>query len=160
MGAVCSRHPWMRNPHELTSMSSRTVSRSACQESLRLLWIQLFISGSQDSATGLYSEPAESSVHTPCSLQMHVDTAFQSMCTFPEYFLSFRFNLCTQFSSASVRDSFHAHLIVHYFIVVIMCGEVKSWNFSIFRFLYSRFTSCLICQNILLGTLFSNMFFL
>jgi len=63
MGAVCSRHPWIRNTHELTSMSSRTVSRSSCQESFRLLWI-LFISGSQYSATGLYFEPAESSVHT------------------------------------------------------------------------------------------------
>ena len=80
----------MRNTHEMTSMSIRTHSRSACQESLRFLWMQLFISGSQDCATGLYSQPAESSVHTYTILPMHVDTAFQSMFTFPEYFLSFR----------------------------------------------------------------------
>jgi len=64
MGAVCSRHPWMRNTHGLTSMSSRTDNRLACHESPLLLWIQLLISGSQESATGLYSEPAESSAHT------------------------------------------------------------------------------------------------
>jgi hypothetical protein len=55
MGAVCSRHPWMRNTHGLASMSitNRTDNRSACHESPHLLWIHLLISGSQESATGL-----------------------------------------------------------------------------------------------------------
>ena len=71
-----------------------------------------------------------------------------------------RFNLCTKFLSTYVRASFHAHLIVSYFIIVTMCGEVKYLYLSVFSFLYSRFTSCLLCQNILLGTPFSSMFFM
>jgi hypothetical protein len=117
----------MRNTQELTSMSSRTDSRSACQESTRLLWVQLFISGSQELPLDcVLNQQKPVRILTPYSLQTHVDIAFPSMSRFPEYFLSFRFNLCTQFSSASVRASFHAHLIVHYFIVVIMCGDGKS----------------------------------
>jgi len=45
-------------------MSSRNDNRSACQESPRLLRIRIFISGSQESAIGLYSEPAVSNAHT------------------------------------------------------------------------------------------------
>jgi hypothetical protein len=67
---------------------------------------------------------------------MHVDFSFPSVSRFLRYFLSFRFNFCTQFSPAFIRASFRVRLIVHYFIVVIMCGEVKFWNFSISSFFF------------------------
>jgi len=156
MGAVCSMHPWMRNTHELTSTSSRTDSRSACQKTLRFLWMQLFISGSQDCATGLYSQPAESSVHTYTILTSdacwYCFSIYVHISRILPFFQVKGLTYVGNFYLPTLLASFHAHLIVHYFIIVTMCGEVKYLSLSVFSFLYSRFTSCLLCQNILLGT--------
>jgi len=56
-----------------------------------------------------------------------------------------------------MRVTFTAHPIFLDMIVVVIFGEgYKLWSFHFCSFFHTHVTSCLLCTNVLLSTLFSD----
>ena len=100
-------------------------------------------------------------IHIPTShlLEFHPNIIHPSTPRSPQWSLSLRSTCQDPIHPLSwnIRSTYPAHLIPLDFITRTILGEQnKSFSSSLCFLLHSPFTSSLLCQNILLNTIFSN----